>query len=154
MLSRIDKVESMKEDVSLDDVADVLTPTLNEVTLSHQEIISRGIASGEVLQIFLDANGGGETLSFTELAALALLNRLIVAGDISLEEGKTLIDVMKEASPQLGLEACEVYLTRKLGVFSCFIVKPPCSIVTDKGIKIISRQKIAPLIEEIKLKLI
>jgi len=154
VLSRIDKIKSMKEDVSLDDLADVFTPTLSEVSLSHQEIISRGIASGEVLKIFLDVSGGRETLLFAELAALSLLNRLIVAGDISLEEGKTLLEVMKEASAQLGLESCEVYLTRKLGVFSCFIVKPPCSIVTDKGVKIISRQKMTALIEEIKLKLI
>jgi hypothetical protein len=154
VLSRIEKIKSMKEDVSLDDLADVFTPTLDAVSLGHQEIIARGIASQEVLQIFLEETGAGETLNFQDLAGLSLLNRLIVAGDISLEEGKTLLGVMKEASAALGLEACEVYLTRKLGVFSCFIVKPPCSMVTDKGVRIIARQSIAALIEEIKVKLI
>ncbi|SHI21119.1 Protein of unknown function [Sporobacter termitidis DSM 10068] len=154
VLSRIEKIKSMKEDVSLDELADVFTPTLSEVALDHGEIVSRGIASAEVLRIFLEEGGGGEMLSFPDLAALFLLNRLIVAGDIGLEEGKTLLDVMTEAAGALGLEACEVFLTRKLGVFSCFIVKPPCSIVTDKGVKIIGRQNMAALIEEIKLKLI
>ena len=93
-------------------------------------------------------------MAFNDILAISILDRLITAGDIGLDEGRTLLEVMKEASASLGLEACEVFLTRKLGVFSCFIVKPPCNIVTDKGLKIISRFNVAVLTEEIKLKLI
>jgi hypothetical protein len=154
VLSRIEKIKSMKEDVSLDDLADVFTPALSDVALGRDEIVARGIATPEVLRIFIDETGSGDALPFHALAALSLLNKLIVAGDISLDEGKTLLSVVKEASGTLGLEGCEVYLTRKLGVFSCFVVKPPCAIVTDPGVRIIGRQVMAALIEEIKLKLI
>lgn len=154
VLSRIEKIKSMKEDVSLDELADVFTPTLNTMALGPIEIVARGIALPEILRFYQETNGVGDMLGFHDLAALSLLNKLIVAGDISLDEGRTLLDVMKEASVTLGLEACEVFMTRKLGVFNCFVVKPPCSIVTDKGIKIIARQVMAALIEEIKLKLI
>ena len=154
VLSRIEKIKSMKEDISLDDLADVFTPVLNDVALEHGEIVARGIATQEALKIFLEETNAGGALPFTALAVLSLFNKLIIAGDISLDEGRTMLGVMKEASGTLGLEACEVYLTRKLGVFSCFIVKPPCAIVTDPGIKIIGRQVMAALIEEIKLKLI
>lgn len=154
VLSRIEKIKSMKEDVSLDELADVFTPTLNAITLGPIEIVARGIAAPEVLRIYQEINSVGDTLGFYDLTALSLLNRLIVAGDISLDEGRTLLDVVKEASATLGLEECEVYLTRKLGVFTCFIVKPSCSVVLDKGVKLISRQVMAALIEEIKMKLI
>jgi hypothetical protein len=154
VLSRIEKIKTMKDDVSLDDLADVFTPTLNEIKLNPIEIVARGIAAPEVLRIYQEANGVGDTLGFRELAELSMLNKLIVAGEISLDEGKTLLDVMREAAAALGLEGCEVYLTRKLGVFSCFIVKPPCSLVADRGVRIIGRQSMAALIEEIKLKLI
>lgn len=154
VLSRIEKIKSMKEDVSLDELADVFTPTLSTMTLGTIEIVARGIATPEVLKIYREMNNTGDALGFQDLTALSLLNRLIVAGEISLEEGRTLLDVMKEASSALGLEACEVVLTRKLGVFSCFIVKPPCSIVADKGVRIIHRQVISALIEEIKMKMI
>lgn len=154
VLSRIEKIKNMKEDVSLDDLADVFTPTLGEVRLDHQEIIARGIASEAVLKIYLDTNASDETLAFNDILALFMLERLMTAGDISLDEGRTLLEVVKEASVQLGLESSEVFLMRKLGVFSCFIIKPPCSIVTDKGIKVISRFNLAALTEEIKLKLI
>jgi hypothetical protein len=153
VLSRIEKIKNMKEDVSLDELADVFTPTLNDMTLGPIEIVARGIATPEALKLYQETNNVGDTLSFYDLAALSLLNKHIVAGDISLDEGRTLLDVMKEAAA-LGLEACEVYMTRKLGVFSCFIVKPPCSIVADRGIKIIGKQVMAALIEEIKMKLI
>jgi hypothetical protein len=154
VLSRIEKIKSMKEDVSLDELADVFTPTLNTMTLGPIEIVARGIALPEILKIYQEMNGVGDALGFHDLAALSLLNKRIVAGDISLDEGRTLLEVMKEASATLGLEACEVFMTRKLGVFTCFIVKPPCGIVTDKGVRIISRQVMAALIEEIKMKLI
>ena len=154
VLSRIEKIKSMKEDVSLSDLVDVFTPAPSDVTLEHGEIVARGIATPEVLRIFLEVTGAGAALDFNALAALSLLNRLIVAGEISLDEGKTLLGAMKEASETLGLEACEVFLTRKLGVFACFVVKPPCAIVTDPGVRIIGRQVMSALIEEIKLKLI
>ncbi len=154
VLSRIEKIKSMKEDVSLDDLADVFTPTLSNMALNPIEIVARGIATPEVLKIYQELNNTGDTLGFHDLTALSLLNKLIVAGDISLDEGRTLLDVMQEASGTLGLETCEVFMTRKLGVISCFIVKPPCSIVMDKGVKIITRQVMTALIEELKMKLI
>lgn len=152
-LSRIEKIKNMKEDVSLDDLADVFTPTLNEVSMDHQEIIARGLASADVLKIFHDTTNN-ETMAFNDILAIYILDRLMTSGDIGLDEGRTLLEVMKEASVKLGLESCEVYLLRKLGVFFCFVVKPPCNIVTDKGSKLISRLNVAALTEEIKLKLI
>ncbi len=154
VLSRIEKIKNMKEDVSLDDLADVFTPTLGEVKLDHREIVTRGLATADVLRMYQEAGGSSETLAFHDILAVSILDRLITSGDIGLDEGRTLLEVLKEASARLGLEACEVFLMRKLGVFSCFVVKPPCSIVTDKGIKVISRLNIAALTEEIKLKLV
>ncbi len=154
VLSRIEKIKSMKEDISLDELADLFTPTLSAMTLGPIEIVARGITSPEVLSIYQEMNNIGDTLGFQDLVSLSLMNKLIVSGDISLDEARTLLDVINEASEALGLEDCEVFLTRKLGVFTCFIVKPPCHIVTDKSVKIISRQVMAALIEEIKLKLI
>lgn len=153
VLSRIEKIKNMKEEVSLDDLADVFTPTLNEVSMDHQEIIARGLASADVLKIFQDTTNN-ETMAFNDILAIYILDRLMTSGDIGLDEGRTLLEVMKEASVKLGLESCEVYLLRKLGVFFCFVIKPPCNIVTDKVSKLISRLNVAALTEEIKLKLI
>jgi len=153
VLSRIEKIKNMKEDVSLDDLADVFTPTPGEVSLSCQEIISRGIVSADVFKLYQDFIDG-ETLAFNDILALSMLGRLITAGDISIDEGRTLLEVVKMASVLPGLEASEVYIMRKLGVISCFIVKPLCNIITDKSTKVISRLNLAVLTEEIKLKLV
>lgn len=154
VLSRIEKIKSMKEDVSLDDLADVFTPAMGEVSLDGQEIIARGIASADILRIYQDMNAVGERLQFNDFLALYMLDRLVASGDIGLEEGRTFLDTLKEASSRLGLESGEVYLMRKLGVFFCFVAKPPCQIVADKGVRIIGRFNTAALTEEIKLKLI
>lgn len=154
VLSRIERIKDMKEDVSLDDLADVFTPSLGAVQLEDHEIISRGLASVDVLKIYKDMSGGDSKTGFNDIVALHILDRLIVSGDISLEEARTLLQTLREASLRLGIEASEVYIMRKLGVFFCLVAKPPSQIVTDPGVKTVGRLDIAALTEEIKVKLI
>lgn len=153
VLSRIEKIKNMKEDVSLDDLADVFTPTISKLSFQQEEILSQGIAVPEVLKLYVDVTGETGKLAFSDILSLSLLNRLIVAGELGLEEGRLLLEVLKEASVKMGLESGEVYLIRKLGVFSCFVVSPAGEICFDKGVKLVNRVNMAALIEELKLKL-
>jgi hypothetical protein len=157
VLSRIEKIKNMKEDVSLDDLADVFTPTMADLTLSPSEIIGRGLASADILRLYQDIGGAvpeGGTLGYNDALMLFLLGKLITAGDIGRDEAKTLLEVLKDAADTLGLESAQVVLLRKLGVFVCFAVKPAGSVALDKGSKLISRIDMAAIVEELKLKLL
>lgn len=154
VLYRIEKIKNMKEDISLDDLADVFSPSLDEMSLRPDEVVQRNIISQDTLKIYTDFRGSTETLDFNDILSAYLLDKFILAGDIGLEEGKILLEVLQEGRITFGDEPAEVFLMRKLGVFSCFVVSPPCRICIGKGTKLIAGINMAAIIEELKCKLI
>ncbi len=49
ILERIEKIQLMKENLSLDELADVFSPDLTKLSLDEDEMIKRGIASKLVI---------------------------------------------------------------------------------------------------------
>ena len=54
VLYRIEKIKNMKEDISLDDLADVFSPAQEEINLRPDEVAFRNIVSNEVLKMYHD----------------------------------------------------------------------------------------------------
>ncbi len=154
VLPRIDKILSMKEDVSLDDLADVFSPAEGDVRLSAQEAEARGIATAGVLKIYLEFRGGDEPLDFNDLLSAYLLEKQLISGEMSLDEGKLLLEVLREEMVKFSGKPAEIVMMRKLGVFSCFAVTPPCEVCFDRGIKLVGKVNIPAATEELKLKLV
>jgi hypothetical protein len=154
VLARVDKIKNMKEDISLDDLADVFSPVSDNVSLSADEMVGRGIVTAGGLKIYLDFRGGAQALDFNDILSAYILDKLIVSGDIGLDEGKALLEVLQEGSVKFGGGPSEIFIMRKLGVFCCFSVSPPCAICFDRGIRLISRINIPAVTEELKIKLV
>ena len=154
VLSRIEKIKNMKEDISLDDLADVFSPVQDELHLAPEDIVKRNIVSSDVMKMYQDFHGNTDVLDFNAIRSVYILNKLIAAGDIGLEEGKSLLEVLQEGMILFGGEPSEVFLVRKLGIFSCFAVSPPGRICMDKVARIIGRINTAAITEELKLKMI
>ena len=154
VLSRIEKIKNMKEDISLDDLADVFSPVQDELHLSPEDVVKRNIVSHDVMKMYQNYHGNTDVLDFNAIRSAYILNKLIAAGDIGLEEGKSLLEVLQEGMILFGGEPSEVFLVRKLGIFSCFAVSPPGMICMDKGARMIGRINTAAITEELKLKMI
>jgi len=154
ILYRIEKIKNMKEDISLDDLADVFSPVLDEINLHPDELIQRNIVSDEALKIYLDFRGSGDTLDFNDILSVYMLDRLIAAGEIGLDEGRQLLGVLQESRITFGAEPSGIFLMRKMGVFNCFAVTPPCKICVGKGTRLIAELNTSIVIEELKCKLI
>lgn len=154
VLSRIQKIVSMKEDVSLDELADMFSPTPNLVQLHPDELLKRNIVTESALTLYLDARGSREPLSFDEALAVFILDRLIVSGNISADEGRQALEVLKDGSAALQSTQSDLLLFRKLGVFCCLMVSPPCRFFPDRGVRIIEQISLSAAAEELKLKLI
>jgi DNA-binding transcriptional MerR regulator len=154
VLPRIDKILSMKEDVSLDDLADVFSPAEETLALSAEEAAQRGVAAPDVIKQYLDFRGGAEALDFHDLVCAYLLGKQLSAGDISLDEGKLLLEVLRDQIVKFGGKPAEIYLTRKLGVFCSFAASPPCEICFDRGVRLIAKIDTVKAVEELKLKLV
>ncbi len=49
----------MKENLSLDELAQMFSPNLTELNLNKEELIKRNIVSHEVIHFYLENNEGG-----------------------------------------------------------------------------------------------
>ena len=154
VLYRIEKIKNMKDDISLDDLADVFSPSFDSVNMRPEEITQRNIVSPNVMEIYTNFRGNTDALDFNDILSAYILDRRIVAGDIGMEEGKQLLEVLQAGRIAFAEDPAEIFMTRKLGVFSCFAVSPPCRICTDNGVRLIATVNTASVIEELKCKLI
>ncbi len=153
MLGRIDRIKNMKDDLSLDDLATMFSPSPTEVRLTPQTIIEQGILSSAALEIFLKDEGTVETLTFDMILSAFMLHKALESGDITLDEAHLLMRLLKEHSPRFRGRDFTLVFLRKQGITSCCIVSAPADIDFEAGTKIVSRITASSCIEELKMKL-
>ncbi len=152
ILERIKKIQTMKENLSLDELADVFSPNLSKLSINEVEIINRGIASQPVLNIFMEMNQGVKKFSFEQMLFIYILEKLLRSGDINLDEGKMVLQVMSDH--YRSMKAGELIFIRKLGISSCFIVSNIGDIHFEKSTKLVTKISLSHCMEELKSKLL
>ncbi|MCK6256098.1 YhbD family protein [Fictibacillus sp. KIGAM418] len=154
VLERIDKIQSMKETLSLDELAERFSPSVKtETKITKDELLQRNIVSKAVLDLYLNENGNIEQFRFDELLEVFILDKLLTSGDISLDEGKMLLQVLKEARGSLSKSKYELLFIRKLGVTSCLLLSGAESIMVDQRSKVTVRLSVTSCVEELKTNL-
>ena len=114
VLSRIDKIINMKEDISLDDIADVFSPNVDNMSLSLDEITNRNIVTKDVFKIYMDFKGEVKMFDFNDILSVYILNKVIISGNVSMEEGKLVLEVLREGLIKWNGVPGEIFLMRKL----------------------------------------
>lgn len=154
ILSRIEKIKNMKEDLSLDDLADVFSPALTVQAFSHDDLAKRNIVSSETWD-FITTQGIplSEPLGFDQILFLYMLDKLFRSGEINREEGRALFDTLSVNYPKLAEQGGDLYLLRKMGVSICLLTAAPGQIHLENGVKVVVRLPINGCIEELKIKL-
>jgi hypothetical protein len=154
VLARIEKIKNMKDELLLDDLADMFTPDLIELSLSKEELTKRNIVTSSTLDFYSKVEDVSESYSFETILCLYILDRSFRSGEISLDEGKVLIDLMNEDYPKFKGKNCDLLFIRKLGVSFCFLASGPADIQAEKGARILLHIGIGSCIEELKTKLV
>jgi len=153
VLTRIEKIKNLKEDVSLDDIADVFSPSPDDVVLTPDELRQKRLISPDVLSLFLKDHGDGD-LDFNGIRMAYIFGSLLMSGNVSLDEGRLVLDLLRTSLLRFGSASFDAVLTRKLGVFCCFAVPSASEICLDKDMRLVSKISIPAVTEELKLKLI
>lgn len=153
ILARIEKIKNMKEDLSLDDLADVFSPAPTDIALTKDEILDRRIASTFTLELAIEQCGLTDSFSFDQVLHIYLLDTMLQSGDISADEGKTLLQMLMENFPKLEGKNGELILIRKLGVFFALLITHASQVFFDQNTRVVTRLNLATLIEELKLKI-
>jgi hypothetical protein len=153
ILDRIAKIQEMKEDLSLDDLAGIFSPSLTSKSLSKDELIKRNIVNRSTIDFLVRLYGSIEIFPFEKILYARILDKALQSGDISLEEGKLLLETLEEHYKKYEGKDCELVFLRKMGISTCFLVSSPCEFYFEAGAHIVSKISIANCIEELKINL-
>ncbi|EEL81676.1 hypothetical protein bcere0028_26320 [Bacillus cereus AH1271] len=150
ILERIDKIQTMKEDLSLDELANMFSPSVREILLTKEDVLRKGIASESVLQFFIEQTNKTTEFQFVDILYVYMLEELLQSGEISLEEGKMVLQVLRENYETIKHKTCDLIVVRKLGISTCFLVSNVDDLIFEKGTKIVLREAIMKYTEAIK----
>ncbi|WP_329765630.1 YhbD family protein [Bacillus nitratireducens] len=154
ILERIDKIQTMKEDLSLDELANMFSPSVTEMHLTKDDLLRKGIASETVLQFFIEQTNKTAEFQFVDILYVYMLEELLQSGEISLEEGKMVLQVLRENYEAIKHKTCDLIIVRKLGISTCFLVSNVDDLIFEKGTKIVLREAIMKYTEALKTKLL
>lgn len=152
ILDRISKIQSMKEDLSLDDLAGIFSPDLESMYLSKEEMVERNIVDKSTMDFLVRLYGSIEIFSFEKILYARILNKALQSGSISLDEGKLLLETLQEHYKKYEGRSCELVFLRKMGISSCFLISSPCEFYFENGTSIVFKINITSCIEELKIR--
>ncbi|GAB6422033.1 YhbD family protein [Bacillus luti] len=154
ILERIDKIQTMKEDLSLDELANMFSPSVTEILLTKEDIIHKGITSESVLQFFIEQTNKTADFRFVDILYVYMLEELLQSGEVSLEEGKMVLQVLRENYEAIKHKNCDLVMIRKMGISTCLLVSNVEDLIFEKGTKIVLREAIMKYTEALKTKLL
>lgn len=153
IMARIDKIKDRKEDLSLDDLADMFSPNPADLVLTREQVRERNIISGVAMDLFLHHYGDVPVFSFEKTLYLYLLEKILATGDVALDEVKTLLQLLDDNYKSFEGKNCEIFFVRKLGISTCLLASAPGQVCFEKGTRVAARVNLANCIEELKAKL-
>lgn len=155
ILERIDKIKSMKDDMdlSLDDIADMFSPQLANIILKKEELIQKNIVSQMSLNIYKSFHNDIEVFTFEKILNIAILEKFLESGSISLDEGKVILQCIEENYSKFKDKQCQAIFLRKFGVGICILTAVPNEIYFDNATNVAAKVNITEIIEMLKSKI-
>ncbi|MCE0740716.1 YhbD family protein [Bacillus sp. G16] len=149
ILKRISMIQKMKENLSLDEMREMLSPKMKDVSMTADDLIHKGLISRTALDVFSE---GSEKSVFSsrDLLSLYVLEGLLQSGNVSLAEAKMAAGVLKLHDAEEIKKQTELIVLRKLGVTTCFIATAADSILFESSVKVVERVDLAKASEELK----
>lgn len=153
ILERIDKILGMKENLSLDDMADLFSPMLKDVLMKKQELVENGIVTESTCQIYETIFGETVVFPFDKILYISVLDHFLASGAVSLDEGRLILRNLEKNYLNFKEKGCQIVFLRKLGVSASFLTATPNELYFDESVKLVEIINIPDLIEELKIKI-
>ncbi|MEG0773087.1 YhbD family protein [Clostridium sp.] len=154
ILDRINKIISLKDDMPLDDLANMFSTKIDVENVSEEVLISNKAISSEALDIYKNLYGEQKIYSFKAILSMSILDNTLIKGDITIDEGKLMVDTIMDNYETLQGNHGTIILARKLGVSMCVGVTNESEIIIDKNARIVVKISLAKFIEKLKLKVV
>lgn len=153
VIDRIEKIKSMKGDISLDSLAEMLSPDLTKKTVTYEDLNDRNIVSEATLDFYKKEYGETTKFNFEEIISLYLLDKMFKSGKIGYSEGSIVFKLFNDKYQKFKGKNCELIFFRKMGVSGCCMVPNSKDVYFEETIKIMEIVNISELIEELKIRM-
>jgi len=155
VLSRIEKIKSMKdEDASLDEIADAVSPNLGEISMTLAEIRNRGLVSPEAADLFAEKVCDCDApLVFGEVVSLSALDGLLKTGEVSIDEGRTVLDALQENYPAFEGRHADLLFVRRMGLSTALLVSSGAEVRFDRAARVIARLNLSECAESLRARI-
>lgn len=149
IIERIDKILELKDEISLDELADKLLSKNENIKIKRQYIIEHNIVAQPILEKFEEGYGREEYYYSDKLFALRIYNDLITSGVVSIDEANNITKSVKEGFLKIE-ENSVLLIKRKLGVCFFYVAKGE-EIICDNEAKTIYNINLYKVLEEVNL---
>jgi hypothetical protein len=153
ILTRVDKILGLKEDKSLDDLADMLSSNPSEIIMGQAEIVQRNIVTMDVYDMIKDELSSSETHPFVTILCVFIFGKLLDSGSVNIDEGKIAFRTLMSNYTNISLKTFDLVFVRKTGFASCLLIQSNSSFYFEPSVKILIKMSISGCIEELKMKI-
>jgi len=155
VLARIERIKSMQdEDASLDEIADAVAPNLGEVSMSIDQLAEKRVVSPEALELFRQGvSDSSEALVFGEVVSLSALDTLLKTGDVSLDEGRMVLEALQNDYPAFEGKDADLIFIRRMGLSTSLLVTGSAEIRFEQGTRVIARLNLTECAEALSARI-
>ena len=153
VIDRITKILELKDDVSLDELAEQFTCDLSKFSIKKEDLIKLNLISENIINSFEKNFGAIELYLKKEIFALIIYNELLCSGKLSACEVKEVITAIINSYIKLK-ETDYIIIKRKLGVLFYYVTNSKEQVLEDKDSIILMDIGVKEIFEHItKIKL-
>ncbi|MCC0685217.1 YhbD family protein [Clostridioides sp. ZZV15-6383] len=116
ILERIELILSMKEETSLDDIANMFMKKDINKEFDIDFILSKEVICNYTKEIFQNLYNKEQSIGKKELLILSIIEKFLVKSTITFEELKLIVNIIEENFTSIYNENGKIYLFRKFGV--------------------------------------
>ena len=152
MLHRIEQIIKLKDDLSLDELAEVFNPKTPPQALTKEILKAKNYVKHESI-ILYEQMYGELTQSVEELVlvGIKIIDDYVVTGVLTFLEGKQLLDFVAQHQKHLNVEQFEIFVIRRFGFSFVIGSVSPETILFDASDKLVVSINVSQLQAELRL---
>ncbi|GED12495.1 DUF4004 family protein [Aneurinibacillus migulanus] len=153
VLARIQKIQEMKDDYSLDDIADFFSPDAVNVEMTGERLVAHHVLhkeTWETYRLFFEKDG---TLDFTSILFLDMVQQLTDQKTVTVEECGRMITFLQTEYKAVEGMPYECIGLRKKGTSFWLLIASPSRFIAEQETEVIGRIDITESVNRLKIKL-
>ncbi|GLV13174.1 hypothetical protein Heshes_08580 [Alicyclobacillus hesperidum] len=154
ILSRIEQIKQLKDDLSLDELARRFSPDPAEIALCGEDMVKRSIVSEQAWRVYRLEHPNTKVCSFRDVVFASVVHRALASGNVGLDEARNALRTLEQSITMFSDFRMRIACVRKLGVSVWVVQSADGQFVIDPDAKLVFDADVSECIEDVKLRLL